>query len=261
VPAFVELLGRSAFSFLRGASRPEEMVARAKELEISALALCDRDGLYGSARAHVAAKELGARVIVGAELGVDASVRREGSWRASTPRKAAPELPVVALLVESLVGYQNLCRLLTRAHADLPKGESALDPEWLEEHREGLVAVVPSPRRPGDATTPPPELLGLVKEVFGERSALAVHRHLDAFDRERLMAARSWAHHFGLIVVASARPLFHAPVRKPLADLLHCIRTGTTLDAAGTALDGNAEAHWCQSWLSRLHSWTGQAGR
>jgi error-prone DNA polymerase len=242
VPAFVELLGRSAFSFLRGASRPEEMVERAKELELEALALCDRDGLYGSARAHVAAKELGARVIVGAELGVEPNVRRVGSWKSSATKKVAPELPVVALLVESLAGYRNLCQLLTKAHADLPKGESALDPAWLAEHAEGLVAVVPSPRRPGDPSTPTPELLGIVKDVFGERSAIAVHRHLDAFDRERLMAARSSAHRFGLSVVASARPLFHALERKPLADVLHCIRTGTTLDRAGTALDGNAEA-------------------
>jgi error-prone DNA polymerase len=242
MPAFVELLGRSAFSFLRGASRPEEMVERAKELELEALAICDRDGLYGSARAHVAAKELGVRVIVGAELGVDATVRRVGSWRSPATKKVAPELPVVALLVESLAGYRNLCRLLTKAHADLPKGESALDPAWLAEHAEGLVAVVPSPRRPGDPSTPPPELYGIVKDVFGERSAIAVHRHRDAFDRERLMAARSAAHRFGLSIAASARPLFHALERKPLSDVLHCIRTGTTLDRAGTALDGNAEA-------------------
>jgi len=243
MPAFVELLGRSAFSFLRGASRPEEMVTQAKELGLEAMALCDRDGLYGSARAHVTAKEIGARVIVGAELGVDAGVRRGGSWRSNTTRKVAPERPVVALLVESLTGYQNLCRLLTRAHADLPKGESALDPAWLAEHREGLVAILPAPRRPGDPTTPSPELIGLVREVFEERSALGVHRHLDAFDRERMMAVRSWAHRFGLSVVASARPLFHVPARKPLADVIHCIRTGTTLEKAGTALDGNAEAH------------------
>ncbi len=217
-------------------------MTRAKELELEALALCDRDGLYGSARAHVAAKELGARVIVGAELGVDASVQREGSWRTSATRRAAPELPVVTLLVENLVGYQNLCHLLTRAHADLPKGESALDPRWLADHAAGLVAIVPSPRRPGDPSTPTPELLGTIKEVFGERGAIAVHRHLDAFDRERTMAARSAAHRYGLGIVASARPLYHVPERKPLADVLHCIRTGTTLDRAGTALDGNAEA-------------------
>ncbi|HEV8550824.1 MAG TPA: error-prone DNA polymerase [Polyangiaceae bacterium] len=243
MPAFVELLARSAFSFLRGASQPEEVVARAKELELEALALCDRDGLYGSVRAHAAALEVGQRVIVGAELGVDARAERRGSWQTAARAKAAPELPTLALLVENHEGYTNLCRLLTRAHAGMQKGESALDPAWLGDHARGLVAVVPSPRRPGDAETPPGELLSIVKEAFGERAALAVHRHFDPFDRERMMAARSWSHRYGLPLVASARPRFHDPLRKPLADVMHCIRTGTTLDRAGTALDGNAEAH------------------
>jgi error-prone DNA polymerase len=243
VPAFIELLARSAFSFLRGASLPEEMVGRARELELEALALCDRDGLYGSVRAHVAGKELGQRVIVGAELGVDAALERRGSWRTPKRVKAAPERPVVALLVRDHEGYTNLCRLLTRAHADLEKGESALDPDWLDAHARGLVAVIPSPRRPGDASTPTEGLLGRVKDAFGERAVIAVHRHLDRFDRERMMAARSWAHRFGLRLVASARPSFHVPERKPLADVMHCIRLGTTLEAAGTALEGNAEAY------------------
>jgi error-prone DNA polymerase len=243
VPAFIELLARSAFSFLRGASSPEEMVARAKELELEAVALCDRDGLYGSVRAHAAGQELVQRVIVGAELGVDAASERRGSWRSAKREKAAPELPVVGLLVRDHEGYTNLCRLLTRAHADLGKGESALDPAWLGEHARGLVAVIPCPRRPGDASTPPPVLLGAVKDAFGERAAIAVHRHLDRFDRERMMAARSWAHRYGLRLIASARPSFHVPERKPLADVMHCIRLGTTLEVAGTALEGNAEAY------------------
>jgi error-prone DNA polymerase len=243
VPAFIELLARSAFSFLRGASLPEQIVSRAKELELTAVALCDRDGLYGSVRAHAAGKELDQRVIVGAELGVDAAVERRGSWRTRAREKAAPELPVVALLVRDHEGYTNLCRLLTRAHADLGKGHSALDPAWLAEHARGLIAVIPCPRRPGDASTPPPELLGSVREAFGERAAIAVHRHLDRFDRERMMAARSWAHRYDLSLIASARPCFHVPERKPLADVMQCIRLGTTLEAAGTALEGNAEAY------------------
>jgi error-prone DNA polymerase len=241
--AFVELLARSAFSFLRGASQPEEVVHQAKELELEAVALCDRDGLYGSVRAHAAALEIGQRVIVGAELGVDEHAERRGSWGTPKRAKAAPDLPVVALLVENHEGYRNLCRLLTRSHAGMEKGESALDPAWLGEHARGLVAVIPSPRRPGDAETPQKALFSVVKEAFGERAAIAVHRHLDPYDRERMMAARSAAHRFGLRLVASARPRFHLASRKSLADVMHCIRTGSTLDRAGTALDGNAEAH------------------
>jgi error-prone DNA polymerase len=243
VPAFIELLARSAFSFLRGASSPEEMVGRAKELELEALALCDRDGLYGSVRAHAASVEHAQRVIVGAELGVDATIERRGSWRSSQREKAARELPAVALLVQNHEGYTNLCRLLTRAHADLGKGESALDPAWLDAHARGLVAVIPCPRRPGDASTPTHSLLGRVKDAFGERAVIALHRHFDRFDRERAMAARSWAHRYGLRLVASARPSFHVRERKPLADVMQCIRLGTTLEVAGTALAGNSEAY------------------
>jgi error-prone DNA polymerase len=124
VPAFAELLGRTCFSFLRGASHPEELVSRARELGLSALAVCDRDGLYGSARVHAAALEMGQRVIVGAELTVDPTVERKGSWRSATTQKVVREAPVLALLVETHEGYSNLCRLLTLAHADLPKSQS-----------------------------------------------------------------------------------------------------------------------------------------
>jgi error-prone DNA polymerase len=226
---FTELLGRSSFSFLRGASHPEELVARAKELQLSALALCDRDGLYGSVRALRASKELGQRVIVGAELTVG-----------EHPKDIEP--PVLALLVENHRGYRNLCRLLTLAHQGREKGTSALRLDWLDRHHEGLWAVVPAPRRPGDSSTPPPALLQVVREVFGERGYLAAHRHRDGFDRERIEAVESWSRKYELEVVASARPQFHEPSRKALADVLHCIRLGTTLERAGTALPPNAEA-------------------
>jgi error-prone DNA polymerase len=205
------------------------MVARAKELELAALALCDRDGLYGSVRALRAAKELGQRVIVGAELSVGEHLQEV-------------EPPVLVLLVETHRGYQNLCWLLTQAHAGREKGTSALELSWLEAHHEGLVAVVPAPRCPGDSSTPSPELLQTIREVFGARAYLAAHRHRDGFDRERIQAVEAWSERYGLPVVASARPGFHEPSRKPLSDVLHCIRLGVTLEQAGTSLSVNAEA-------------------
>src|SRR5512146_2618946 len=189
---FAELLGRSSFSFLRGASHPEELVACAKQQGLAALALCDRDGLYGSVRALRAAREVGQRVIVGAELSVGEHVK--GS-----------EPPLLALLVETHTGYRNLCQLLTLAHAGREKGTSALRLDWLERHHEGLVAIVPAPRRPGDESTPPPALLQTVREVFGARGYLAAHRHRDGFDRERIAAVEGWSARYGLEVVASAR--------------------------------------------------------
>jgi error-prone DNA polymerase len=228
-PVFAELLARSSFSFLRGASHPEEIVSRARELGLSAVALCDRDGLYGSVRALRAGREVGQRVIVGAELTVG-----------EHPKEVEP--PLLALLVETHRGYQNLCQLLTLSHDGREKGTSALRLDWLERHHEGLVAIVPAPRRPGDSSTPPPALLQTVREVFGERGFLAAHRHRDGFDRERVAAVEEWSATYELAVVASARPQFHEASRKALADVLHCIRVGTTLERAGTALSPNAEA-------------------
>ncbi|MEN9581087.1 MAG: hypothetical protein RJA70_4096, partial [Pseudomonadota bacterium] len=101
---FSELLGRSSFSFLRGASSPEEMVAAAHALELSSMALCDYGGLYGSVRAWIRAKELGLRVHVGATFTCE------------------PGELCLVLLVQSSQGYENLCRLLSLAHADCPKG-------------------------------------------------------------------------------------------------------------------------------------------
>ncbi len=222
-------MGRSSFSFLRGASHPEEMVARAAELGLDGLSLCDRNGLYGSVRALRAARELGQRVIVGAELEV--GEHEKGS-----------EPPLLALLAQTHGGYQNLCRLLTLSHHGREKGTSALDPAWLARHHEGLVAIVPAPRRPGDTSTPPAALLQTVREVFAERGYLAAHRHRDGFDRERIAAVESWSAQYGLAVVASARPQFHEPSRKALADVLYCIRQGTTLEQAGTSLSPNSEA-------------------
>ena len=120
--SYVELHGRSAFSFLRGASHPDQMAEVAAELEVPAMAVCDRDGVYGAPRFFARAKELGIKPIVGAELTMeDASV-----------------LPV---LVESRTGYQNLCRLLTRAHLRSEKGKCKIGWEELPEFKEGLVAL------------------------------------------------------------------------------------------------------------------------
>ncbi len=234
---FAELLARSCFSFLRGASHPEELVTRAHELGLSALALCDRDGLYGSARAFLQAKEIEQRVIVGAELSLDVSPPKKR-------RKGEPPVdpPTVALLVRDHDGYANLCRLLTLSHADRPKGESALSLADLSRHHAGLVAVVPAPRTPHDRP-PPAALFELLADTFTDRAFVAAHRHLDGFDRERTRDAEALSARYALPVVASSRPLYHHASRKALADVLHCIRTGTTLDRAGSALGANAEAH------------------
>ncbi|MBI3203417.1 MAG: error-prone DNA polymerase [Myxococcales bacterium] len=240
---FAELLARSNFSFLSGASHPAELVVRAKELGLAALALTDRMGLYGSVRAHAQAQECEQQVIVGAELVLDPAVPSRSATAPSEARLAAlARAPSVALLACDHSGYSNLCRLLTLAHAGHPKGEGALCLDALAAHHQGLVAVVPAPRDPSGPGAPPEALLGLLRDVFAERALLAAHRHLDAFDVARLAAVEAGSVRFGLEVVASARPLFHHRSQKAVADVVACIREGTTLDRAGTLLEANTEA-------------------
>lgn len=254
------------------------MVDRAAELELDAVAMCDRDGLYGSARAFVRAKEIGQRVIVGAELTLarpGEAVPRKSSWNTtSKKKKGEPERPVLALLVRDHEGYTNLCRLLTLAHAGLEKGESLLELEHLREHHRGLVAILPidsvgpnDTQRTLQSITEQEAgtLVATVAQVFDDRGFIAASRRLDGRDEARTRAALEWRRRFGIDILASGRPLFHHKSRKPLADVVHCIREGTTLDEAGTAIESNAEAYLRSEeqmlWLFSDHpEWVERAG-
>src|SRR6516165_5106079 len=119
---YVELHARSAFSFLEGASVPEELVVRCAELNMPAMVLADRDGVYGAPRFHMAAKKAGIRAHLGAEVTVTDGSR-------------------CTLLVETRTGYQNLCRLITRMKLRASKGQGAVAPEELAEHAAGLVCL------------------------------------------------------------------------------------------------------------------------
>ncbi|MBI4705984.1 MAG: error-prone DNA polymerase [Deltaproteobacteria bacterium] len=229
---FAELLARSCFSFLEGASQPEELVERGRALGLEAMALCDRDGLYGSVRMHVAGKEHGQRVIVGAEL----TLEEPGALAAPAPGRAPGDSrPTLALLVEDHEGYAALCQLLTAAHR---KGEAGIGIDRIAASPAGLFALVPlDPRRPHTDVQ-----LDAVRQAFAGRAAIAVWRHLDPVEPQRLERARAAGQRFDLPLVASARPLYHHRSRKPLADVVRCIRLRTTLERAGTLLSPNAEA-------------------
>src|SRR5437588_2982910 len=122
--SYVELHTNSAFSFLRGGSFPEQLAEVAAELEMPAIALCDRDGVYGAQRFSVAAREHGVRPIVGAELSMEG-------------------FSILPVLVESRAGYKNLCELLTQAHLRSEKGKCAIKWDELLQFAEGLVALFP----------------------------------------------------------------------------------------------------------------------
>src|SRR5262249_52590563 len=122
---YVELNARSAFSFLEGASVPEELIATAADFGMPAVALIDRDGVYGAPRFHLAAKKAGLRAHIGAEV-------------TCTDGQRYP------LLAESRTGYQNLCRLITRMKLRAKKGEGAATLEDLAEFAQGLICLTPN---------------------------------------------------------------------------------------------------------------------
>ena len=147
---YVELHAASAFSFLQGASLPETLADRAAALGYSALAQLDRDGIYGAPRFHRAARHVGLRPIIGAELtmrnarGVrpQAPARTPGSRARREPVDLPDTAPwVLPVLVESQDGYRQLCRLITRMKLRSPKGEGSLALEELDGCTGGLVAL------------------------------------------------------------------------------------------------------------------------
>jgi error-prone DNA polymerase len=271
---FVELSARSSFSFLRGASHPEEMIEQAHALGLSGITLCDRDGLYGVARAHAKAKEIGQTFHLGAELQLALSERelqtghadailgplserqRRQLTRGARPNELRKRLlaengyPSVHLIVKSLQGYQNLCWLLTRAHADLPKGECLLDLEQLQGRTDGLVALIPTQLHPPahfqrEVDAFPELMLGRMRDLFHAQRALysLTYRRLNRDDGLRLAIALQREQRYDMPILASALPTYHCKSRKRLADVLQCIRLGTTLAQAKTKLAANGQAY------------------
>jgi error-prone DNA polymerase len=201
---------KSNFSFLEGASHPDELVEEAHRLGIRALALTDRDGVYGIVRAHEKAKELGVHLVIGAQVTVGAGI--------------------LVLLAVDRAGYANLCRLLTAGRRRSPKGESSVTLEEVCAHAPGLVALWRDDLDPG-----------ALKEAFGDRLYALVARHRRAEEGEAEARLRERAARFGLPAVAANEVLYHTPARRPLQDVLTCIRHGVTLHEAGRRLRPNAE--------------------
>jgi len=212
---YVELHARSAFSFLRGSSLPEDLAHAAAAAGHGIFGLADVGGLYGIPRFHAIARRQGVRPLVGAEIDV------EGGGR-------------VALLCENRGGYKNLCRLLTLGHAKGGKEACSVTPAQLADFRQDLVALSAGTSQ---------QLVVLAAHLGTERLFAEVRRHLDPRqereNRRRIDAARAR----GVRVVAGSGVRHAAPGGKPLFDALTCIRLKTTLDEAGRRLSRNAERH------------------
>ncbi len=226
---YVELHARSAFSFLRAASLPNALAARAAEVGLASLALLDRDGFYGSPRFWQAAERSGVRAIYGCELTME-----DGS--------------VLPVLVRDADGYQSLCRLLTRSKLRAPKGKSVVFWEELPEIAAGTVCLT------GDEEGPVAGAL-LRRDLAGAEAALRrlvsffgvnnvyveVQRH---FQRsERWLGARlvELAHATGTGLLATNGVLYAEPDGRRVVDAFACTRLHTHLDAAGAALAINSE--------------------
>ncbi len=225
---YVELHAHSAYSFLDGASQPEELAAKAAELGYTALALTDHDGVYGSLEFAHAAKHFGVRPITGAELSLDG-----GSH--------------VTLLVESAQGYANLCRLITYAHARTrPKdGRDPLPPS-LEQHRleqlhEGLVCLSGCARH-GLAVIDANAATRLAR-VFGrDRFFVELQRPYERGDVRRNAALRDLAGTLNVHTIATGDVHAHDVRRAALQDVLVAIRCRTSLDGCERERRGNHES-------------------
>jgi error-prone DNA polymerase len=224
---YIELHAHSAYSFLDGASHPEELAARAAELGYEALALTDHDGVYGSLEFAHAAKAFGVRPITGAEV---------------TLRGGAH----VTLLVESAQGYANLCRLLTSAHADTrPKPVEllppALDPALLAELNEGLVCLSGCARE-GLAVRDPNAAAELASAFGRDRFFVELQRPYERGDARRNAKLRDLAETLGVETVATGDTHAHSPRRAALQDAMVAIRHRTSLEGAERERRGNHES-------------------
>ena len=234
--AYAELHAHSAYSFLDGASTPEELVEEAARLDLRALALTDHNGLYGAVRFAEAAAELDVRTVFGAELSL-------GSSRGSTARTEQPDPPGPHLLVlaRGPEGYRRLSRQLAAAHlAGGEKGKPRYDFDTLTEAagghwhiltgcRKGIVRQALSDGGPDAAEC---ALADLVDRFTAERVSIELTHHGQPLDDERNAALAGLAPRFGVGVVATTGAHFAHPSRSRLAMAMGAIRARQSLDAA-----------------------------
>ncbi|RDD63680.1 error-prone DNA polymerase [Ferruginivarius sediminum] len=218
-----ELAVTTNFSFLHAASHPEEMVTGAAALGLTAIGVADRNTLAGAVRAHVAARRQGMALLVGARI-----VPRDG--------------PEVICYPTDRAAYGRLCRLLTLGRRRAEKGNCILHMADLSAHTEGQVAIVVPPETPAPGAAFAQKLAELAR-TFAGACYLGAGVRLDGRDTRRLAALADLAARTGVPLVALGDALMHHAGRKPLLDVLTCIRHGCTIDTAGLRLTANAERH------------------
>jgi error-prone DNA polymerase len=247
---YVELHAASAFSFLEGASLPEELTERAAELGMPAMALLDRNGVYGSARFHTSAKHNNIRAHIGAEVSVSNFGPRLAppQW---LPHQSIAEPARLPLLCESRIGYQNLCQLVTKFKLrNSGKGEGAATFEDLQQYAPGLVCLTGGNEGPlaaalvsGGEEAGRKTIEQLVR-VFGREGVFVeVQRHHEREEEWRNQAALRIAKSLKLPVLATNGVRHVTPHDREVLDLFTTIKNHTNLDHAGRLLSHNSQRH------------------
>lgn len=242
--SYVELHARSAFSFLEGGSVPEELIAAGLELEMPAMALLDRDGVYGAPRFHLSAKKNGIKAHIGAEISV-----RIPKTRGETPTHCS-----IPVLVKNRQGYQNLCRLITLMKLHVPKhakpGECVVTSDELAEHAEGLICLTGGFDGPiaqvinrGGADEAQRGIEWLI-ELFGKKNVYAeLQRHFDREEEARNHLVIELARLNRLPLLATNGVCHAIPARREVSDVFTCIRNHVRLETAGRLLAQNSERY------------------
>ncbi|MGD9803407.1 MAG: error-prone DNA polymerase [Hyphomicrobiaceae bacterium] len=231
IPAYAELQITSNFSFLRGASHPQELAVTAAALGLKAFAITDRNTLAGIVRAHAAAKEAGIRFVVGARLDLQ-------------------DAPSLLIYPTDRQAYGRLSRIITIGRRRAPKGECWLNLDDVLAYAEGQI-VLALPGDHGLARNPAAPngadglaaILARLAEAFPGRAYLAGAHRFRGNDKAQLAQLAELANRCGTPWVATNDVHYHHPRRKLLHDVVTCVREHCTIDQAGYRLSPNAEAH------------------
>src|SRR5579875_1586421 len=248
--SYIELHAASAFSFLEGASQPEDLVERAVELEMPAMALLDRNGVYGSARFHTSAERRSVRAHIGAEVSALTFGSRL-SPPAWLPHQHPPEPARLPLLCSSRIGYHNLCRLITQFKMrEKTKVEGAATHGDLAQYAEGLICLTGGDegplaaalRRGGDAEGR--KLLERLTALYGRENVyVELQRHYMSEQEAQNQAALRLARSLKLPVLATNGVRYAKACDREILDLFTAIRHHIDLDHAGRLLALHSQRH------------------
>ncbi len=247
---YVELHTASAFSFLAGASQPDSLIERAAVLGMHAMALADRNGVYGAARFHAAAKRCGIRAHIGAEIAVSSFANRltPPAW---LPHQCLDDAPRLTLLCTSQAGYQNLCQLITRFKMrEAKKTEGAATIEDLEEFSPGLICLTGGDEGPLAAAlahggeSEAHKTIEQLASIYGRSHLyLELQRHQQREEECRNQLLLTLASMFKLPVIATNGVRHATEQDREILDLFTAIRHHTSLDQAGRLLAMNSARH------------------